>query len=97
MPLKYDEVNLCELSIVESEDKAIAITITVPCGHEQFWKDVFQLLERGPYVAFMRDSPAPLVVTTEVANYLPDGMAEALGVPRQVSSANELQSLILGV
>lgn len=94
--LEYDAENSCELSIQESDGKATAITVIRPCGHERFWTAVFNLLRNGPYIAFMPGIPAPFVVNAEVVNHLPEGIVDALGNPKHVSTVSEIMSQILG-
>jgi hypothetical protein len=94
VPLAYDTENSCELSVHEADGKATALTVFRPCVHERFWADVFGLLSRGPYLAFMPGSPI-LLVNAEVGDHLPEGMAEALGTPRQVSTVGDLVAQIM--
>jgi len=77
------------------EGKAAALTVFPPCLHERFWTDVFEFLSRGPYLALMPDSPTPVLVNPEVADDMPEGMAEALGTPTQVSTAGDLRSRLV--
>ena len=93
--LEYGPTNSCELSIQEESGKAVAVTISRPCKHEQFWTDVFQLLTRGPYLAFMPGSRSPVLVNLDVANHMPEGMEDALGSPKQVSSVVEMASYVV--
>ena len=94
--LAYDANNWCDLSITEENGRAVAIIISRPVEHQQLWTDVFAVLTRGPYVAFMPDSPAPVVVNADVEDHMPAGMRDALGTPIQVSTAIELSTKIVG-
>ena len=94
VPLEYSAENSCQLSVHETDGKAIALSVFRPCGHERFWADVFELLNRGPYLAFMPGSPIVLV-NAEVADHLPEGMVAALGTPRQVSTVGDLVAQLM--
>ena len=92
--LIYDAENSCEFSVTCKNGLVTAICIFRPCGHEKLYESIFDVLRSGPYVLFAPGGNAPIIVRREMAEHLPDGMAEALGEPVVVTDAKNISAAL---
>ena len=88
----YDEVNTFDVSLTIADGQAIAVTILRPCDHDSLWAALYDLLKDAPYIAYMPGTRA-VTCTPGIEANMPNGMADALGVPQLVGSPKEIASV----
>jgi hypothetical protein len=94
--VRYDNVNCCKIGIRPSkvDDKLItALSVNRPCGDVRFWESVFAILRLGPMMLYWPGG-GPLVGSKLAARALPAEIAESLGQPACVGSAQEIMAAI---
>jgi hypothetical protein len=94
--VRYDGANSCKIGITPSTvDKEIIASLSVnrPCGDVRFWESVLAILRMGPLMLYWPGG-GPLVGSESAARDVPRDIAESLGQPKSVSSAQEIMEAI---
>jgi hypothetical protein len=91
--LRFDEANWCDLYLTVDEDDSSRIfgfMVSRPCSDERLWDALASILAVENAVLFFPGSRAPIVGRSDIAQHLPPGMVESLGVPVVVTSGAEI-------
>lgn len=94
--VRYDGVNSCKIEITPSkvdEELITALSVNRPCGDVRFWESVLAILRSGPMMLYWPGG-GPLVGSESAARALPPEIAESLGHPLCVGSAQEIMAAI---
>ena len=92
----YDRSNSCKINITPSKSNNELITslaVNRPCGDVRFWESVLAILKMGPVMVYWPGG-GPLVGSELAAAEFPAEIAESLGQPRSVDSAQEIMGAI---
>jgi hypothetical protein len=91
----YDRANSCNINLTPSKSDNELITslaVNRPCGDVRFWESVLAILKMGPVMLYWPGG-GPLVGGNLTAEF-PAEIAESLGQPRSVDSAEEIMDAI---
>lgn len=91
----YDRANSCNINLIPSKSDNELITslaVNRPCGDVRFWESILAILRIGPVMLYWPGG-GPLV-SSELAAEFPAEIAESLGQPRSVDSAQEIMDAI---
>ncbi|ANW33781.1 hypothetical protein [Ketogulonicigenium vulgare] len=87
----------CDVTLEMStwiEDNCLTtLCIDRPTDNDRLYSEIFLLLSKGPYVAFVPDGPLA-TAQLEVKNHLPETMQEGFGPLVNVTSASALRSTL---
>jgi hypothetical protein len=92
----YDRANSCKIRVHPAKSNPELITslsVNRPCGDVRFWESVLAILRMGPVILYWPGG-GPLVGSESVAVELPREIAESLGQPLCVGSAQEIMDAI---
>jgi len=94
--VRYDRVNSCTIRVTPAKSNRDLITslgVNRPCGDVRFWEAVLAILQMGPVILYWPGG-GPLVGSDRVAAEFPPEIAESLGQPMYVRSAQEIMDAI---
>ncbi len=94
--VRYDRANSCTIRVTPAKSNRDLITslgVNRPCGDVRFWESVLAILRMGPVILYWPGG-GPLVGSDLVAAEFPPEIAESLGQPRCVGSAQEIMDAI---
>jgi hypothetical protein len=94
--VQYGPADSCRIGATPSETDAELITslcVYRPCGEVQFWESVLAILRMGPAMLYWPGG-GPVVASPMRADGFPDEIAESLGQPLCVGSAQEIMDAI---
>ncbi len=92
----YDRANSCTIHVTPAKanrDLITSLSVNRPCGDVRFWESVLAILKMGPVILYWPGG-GPLVGSDRVAAEFPLEIAESLGQPICVSSAQEIMDAI---
>jgi len=94
--VRYDRANSCKIQVTPAKTNNGLVTslgVNRPCGERRFWEAVLEILKMGPVILYWPGG-GPLVGRESVAAEFPQEIAESLGRPEWVSSAQEIMDAI---
>jgi len=94
--VRYDDLNSCDVSVSAiPSDKEFLDSLAVwrPCGDPRLWEALIGLLRTGSVFICWPGSP-PIVAGDHVSSSLPNDIADSLGPPRSVCSAEDVFRLL---
>jgi|SRR5208282_623029 len=94
--VRYDDKNSCRIRVTPSKSNPELITslcVNRPCGDLRFWESALAILRMGPVILYWPGG-GPVVGAESLAAEFPQEIAESLGQPRCVSSAQEIMDAI---
>jgi hypothetical protein len=92
----YDRSDWSTIGVTPSKvDRELitALSVNRPCGDVRFWESVLAILRLGPVMLYWPGG-GPLVGSELAARELPPEIAESLGQPSCVGSAQEIMAAI---
>lgn len=94
--VRYDRANSCKIHVDPAKSNPELITslaVNRPCGDVRFWESVLAILRMGRVILYWPGG-GPLVGSESAADELPREIAESLGQPLCVGSAQEIMDAI---
>ena len=94
--VQYDDRNSCNIGVTPHESDSqmiVGLFVIRPCADIRLWQGMLKVLQLGDITLFWPGGP-PIIANEATATRLPDGMAEDIGEPRTVHSAEEILSLL---
>jgi hypothetical protein len=92
----YDRANSCRIRVIPARSNRELITslsVNRPCGDVRFWESVLAILRMGPMMLYWPGG-GPLVGSEARVAEFPEEIAESLGQPLCVGSAQEIMDAI---
>jgi hypothetical protein len=92
----YDRADWCKIDVTPAKldnDLITSLSVNRPCGSVQFWESILAILRMGPVMLYWPGG-GPLVGSESLVEQFPQEIAESLGWPRCVDSAQEIMDAI---